>query len=177
MMFLRELVFAGLVAGSIVPGAAARDAAELQCVHEKATPEDAKTAYDATLSGEADALIDRLDKLMLANIACLDQRGLNEHVGEIAGDYISAALVNDHLQLQLGSVPNALSILDDALAKLTDEQKARIPGNMTEADKAWLVQTATAAGLAEDQTRFMQARLYIVCRVKMSHDLAEWRAL
>ncbi len=48
---------------------------------------------------------------------------------------------------------------------------------MTEADNAWFARTAAAAGLAGDQTRFTQARLYVLCRVKMSHDIAAWRAL
>src|ERR1044072_1591372 len=155
-MRLGELVFALLVAGSIASPAAARDSGELRCVHDKATPEDAKAAYDATRLGDADAVVDRLEKLVLANIACFDERGLDEHVGEVAGRYIMASLASDHVVLQLDGVPNSLPILNDALAKLTDDRKSHIKTNMPEAAGAWLVQVATAAGLDGDRTRLMQ---------------------
>lgn len=177
MLGLRGLAFALLSVSAFVPSAMARDAAELECARSKIARADNKFVYESVIADQAMAAMQRLHDILEVNLSCLGQGELGPAEGKIVGGYLSNAALYDHLRSEFGKVPNALPVIDDAIARLTPEQTSRFPDKVSDADKDLFHRVAVAAGFGDNESRYRQVLIYMTSQVAMAHYMAAWKNL
>lgn len=168
-----------IAAALALPGvAAARDAAELQCLRDHGSLADGKLLHDAISTTDIEKVHAAAMALSTKAQPCKLQYRWSDPVAKFAGGYFGALLTRDYLRSELGKRGDLLARLDTLIADMPAERRAAVVAELRkQEDMLWLRGKIGELGLQPGDPNFVDAVVYILSAVRVGEDTAKWKLL
>lgn len=174
-MIGKLLIAAALVIPSV---AAARDAAELQCLQDHGSLADGKLLHDAIATTDVEKVRAAAMALSAKAQPCKLRYRWSDPVAKFAGGYFGALLTRDYLRSELGKRGDILVRLDALIAAMPADRRAGVVAEVRkQGDMVWLRERVGELGLQPGDANFTDAVVYILATARVVEDAAKWKAL